>query len=600
MDERSAGGEGAIEEVRAASDIVGVVGAYVRLRKAGRNFKGLCPFHKEKTPSFIVSPDRETFHCFGCGKGGDVFTFVMETEGVGFGEALRTLAQRAGIRLPERGDGRAREKRDRLYGLLELAERFYRGAIGSKRAETARRFLDDRRIAAETSERFGLGFAPDEWRVLRDRAREEGYRDDELVETGLAIRKEGGAPYDRFRGRLLFPIRNVGGRTIGFGGRILGEGEPKYLNSPETDLFRKGEALYGLSETKGEIRSEGTAILVEGYTDLLALWQAGFRNVVAPLGTAFTPGQARLVGNYAERALVLFDGDEAGLRATLRSFETLLGAGLDPRVVDLPAGSDPDEVIRAEGPEALAKRLEGAVGLVPFILDRAHGGEKEAGIRALVGVLAAVRDEIRLSLLVQEAADRTGVPEEVILREVGRRKREEDAPGPAAVRLSPRTRKRLLDAERGIAYIAWEHPDLLPVIQRAVDPDKVEDLPARKLLQALVDCAAKGDDPGPGLLTAAGVDHEFSRIRIESDPEGDPLPTLQDYIACVREEEISRQLCRTDEALKEAESRNDSDACHRLLQERSGLAKQRHRIVAALRGDGSGAETRSPERSESS
>lgn len=600
MDDRRETGDGAIEEVRGASDIVGVVGAYVQLRKGGRNYKGLCPFHKEKTPSFIVSPDRQTFHCFGCGKGGDVFTFVMETEGVGFGEALRTLAQRAGIRLPERGDGRAREKRDRLYGVLELAEKFYRAALGSKRATAAHGFLDARRIEPETSERFALGFAPDQWRIFRERARKAGFRDEDLVETGLAIPKEGGTPYDRFRGRLLFPIRNVGGRTIGFGGRILGDGEPKYLNSPETELFRKGESLYGLSETKGEIRSEGAAVLVEGYTDLLALWQAGFRNVVAPLGTAFTTNQARLIGNYAEKALVLFDGDEAGLRATLRSLETLLAAGVEPRVVELPAGSDPDEVIRSDGPEAIRKRMEEAAGIVPFILDRAHGGEKEAGIRALVGLFAAVRDEIRLSLLLQEAADRTGVAEEVLLREVGRRRKEEAVPGPAAVRLSPGTRKRVLDAERGIAYIAWEHPDLLPVIRRAVDPEKVEDLPARKLLRALVECAEKGDDPGPALLTTAGVDNEFSRIRIESDPEGDPLPTLQDYIACVREEEINRRLSRIDEALKEAEARRDSDACLRLLQERSGLAKHRLRIVAALRGEGSGAEMGSPERSDSS
>ena len=581
-------GHDLVEEIRSASDIVGIVGGYVRLKKAGRSFKGLCPFHKEKTPSFIVTPERQTFHCFGCGKGGDVFTFLMEMDGIGFPEALRTLAGRAGIRIPERGNPKLREKRERQYALLQFAGRFYRSALGTGRGAKAQSFLKARGINGESAEKFGIGFAPDEWRSLRERALTEGFADQELVETGLAVPREGSPPYDRFRGRVLFPIRNVGGRVIGFGGRVLGEGEPKYLNSPETELFRKGDALYGLSETKGEIRREGTALVVEGYTDLISLYQGGVTNVVAPLGTAFTPNQARMISHYAERAVLLFDGDEAGRKAALRSIETLAGESVRAEVAVLPDGSDPDQFLRDEGEEALRRLIDGSVGIVPFILDNAYAGSKERGIRAAVRVMASVRDDIRLSLLIRETREKTGITEEVLLREVLRR-RKEDAHSETseAVRLTPVPRKRMLDAERGIAYLGVEYPDLLPVIRKTVDPERVEDIPARKLLKALYDADDRGEPPGRSIFSLAGVDGDFSRIRVEAEEEGeeDPLPRLQDYIACVREEGINRRMSRIQDELKDAEDRNDTDACARLLKERTGLARQKSQIVAALRGE---------------
>jgi DNA primase len=587
-----------VEEVRAASDIVGVVGSYVSLRKAGRSFKGLCPFHKEKTPSFIVSPERGTFHCFGCGKGGDVFRFIMEIDGVHFPDALRTLAQRAGIRIPDRTDWRVQERRERLYALLDRAATFYRAALRSGGAAAARRFLASRRLSDETAERFGLGYAPAGWRVLRDHARAAAFTDEELADAGLVVPRPEGAPYDRFRDRLLFPIQNPGGRVIGFGGRILGEGEPKYLNSPETDLFRKGEGLYGLSLTRGEIRAAGAAILVEGYTDLLALHQAGFRNVVAPLGTAFTPAQARLVRNYAEKVTVLFDGDAAGMQATLRSLETLVAEGLTPSMADLPAGSDPDDLIRAEGPEALAARLERAVPLVPFLLERAYAEDREAGIRALVRVLGALRDDIRLSLFVREASERTGVPEEVLHREAVRARRSPDQPGGDALRTSPAARRRILEAERGIAYLGYEFPGLIPVIRKALGPESMEDASARMLLEALYACAERGEEPGESILTLMGVDGDFARLRMESTADRDPLPMLRDYVACIREEAINRRIRRVQDDLKDAEERRDTEACARLLEERAVLARQRRRIAASLREEGWDAPLHPAERSE--
>ncbi|MBN1826747.1 MAG: DNA primase [Candidatus Eisenbacteria bacterium] len=591
-------GRDLVEEVRAASDIVGVVGAYVRLRKAGRSFKGLCPFHKEKTPSFMVNPERQSFHCFGCGKGGDVFRFLMEIEGVAFPEALRTLAQRAGVRLPERGDPRAREKRERLYALLDFAAGAFRSLYKGERGKRAREYARSRGFDEETEERFGFGFAPDGWRGLRDGAVRKGWSDEDLVRAGLAVPKEGGTPYDRFRNRLVFPIRNVGGRVIGFGGRILGDGEPKYLNSPETELFRKGEGLFGLWTTRGEIRGEGTAVLVEGYTDLISLWRGGVKNTVAPLGTAFTPEQARLLRNYADRAVLLFDGDEAGARAALRSLETLSAEGLQPAVAELPAGSDPDDFLRREGVEALRERINGATPVIPFLLERAYAGDREGGVRAIVQVLAAVRDEIRLGLLLQEAARLSGLNEDVLYRAVRRSRSESRDPSAEAVRLSPVRKKRVLEAERGIAYLGFEHPDLLPVIRRAVDPEGVEDLPARKLLKALYDLAERGEPPVPSLLTRTGVDRDFSRMRVESGEGEDPVPTLQDYIACVRQERIDKRVRELEKELRDAEARNDHDACAMLLTERRRLAEQKRRIAVALRGTDAVADRNAPERSE--
>jgi DNA primase len=587
-----------LEEVRAASDIVGVVGGYVQLRKAGRNYKGLCPFHKEKTPSFIVSPDRQTFHCFGCGKGGDVFRFIMEIDGVRFPDALRTLAERAGIRLSDRTDARGEEKRERLFAALAAAARFYREALCGATAEPARRFLEERRLHAETVELFGLGYAPGGWRAFRDRARAEGFTDEELGEAGLVVPKPGMAPYDRFRERLLFPIQTVGGRVVGFGGRILGEGEPKYLNSPETDLFRKGDGLYGLVHTKNEIRRAGSAVLVEGYTDLLALYQGGIRNVVAPLGTAFTPSQARLLSNYTDRILLLYDGDEAGRRAALRSLETSATEGLTPVVAELPAGTDPDSFLREHGAEALRERMEAALPLVPFLLEKVHGSDPEAGLRDVVRLLGSVRDEIRRSLLIREAHERSGVPEEVLLREVARARKPGEEPGTAALRTSPAASRRLVEAERGIAYLGYEFPELLPVVRKAILPDQVEDPPARALLEALFVSSERGEAPSESLFTLLGVDGDFARLRVESGADEDPLPRLRDYIACVREEEINRRIRRVQDELKDAEERKDIEACTRLLEERAALAKKRRRLAAVLREDGWDAALRSVERSE--
>ncbi len=589
----------AVERVRAANDIVATVGSYIRLRKAGRNFKGLCPFHTEKTPSFIVTPDRQTFHCFGCARGGDVFRFVMDMDGVRFPEALRTLAARAGITLKGTWKRKESGEKERQFRVLDFASRLFRREIESPGGKEAAAYLKSRGITDETSELFQIGMAPDSWRWLREEASRKEITDQELFDTGLLISKEKGNPYDRFRNRLIFPICDSSGRTTGFGGRVLDNSEPKYLNSPETALFKKGESLYGLHHTRGDIHRSGCAILVEGYTDLISLYQAGIRNVVAPLGTALTQQQSRLISYYTDRVVLLFDGDDAGMKAALRSLAVLYGEGLSASVAVLPDGCDPDQLLREKGTEAMLETIKAAESLVPFIFGFPFAGGKEEAVRVTIPVLAAVKDEIRLGLLLKELHDRTGLAEEVLFREVRAARSDDREVKALSVKRAPSATKRLIEAQRGIAYLGFEHPDLLPVIRRVVRTDEMQDLPARKLLKALYKFEESGEEPTQSLLTFSGVDREFSRLRVESGDVEDPLSMLQDYIVCVREDEIERKSRQLQEELRDAEERNDLKGCSRILAERSRLAEQRRNLAHATKGDSTGAKATGGERSNS-
>ncbi len=359
-----------VEEVRARSDIVEIVGEVVKLKKAGREYSGLCPFHDEKSPSFSVNPAKGVYHCFGCGASGDVFKFVQERMGLDFVEAVKHVAGKAGVPVREVRAGPSEEEDPRrpLFEANAFAQKWFRDQLLDPAAGAeAREYMKARGIEDETAERFGLGFAPDEWRGLRDAAAAHGITDELLLQVGLLKQSERNSePYDRFRGRLIFPIEAVGGRIIGFGGRIIGEGKPKYLNSPETPIYHKGETLYGLHRARHAIRREEVALVVEGYMDVVALASAGFEHAVAPLGTSLTDDQARLIRRYTGKALLLYDSDRAGLKASFRSGDALLAQGVHPSVVSLPTGEDPDTLVRSEGAAGLQRYLDAAVD----ILDR--------------------------------------------------------------------------------------------------------------------------------------------------------------------------------------------------------------------------------------
>ncbi|HEY8902781.1 MAG TPA: DNA primase, partial [Chthoniobacterales bacterium] len=357
--------EDTVQRVAAASDIVDVIGSYVQLKRSGATWKGLCPFHNEKTPSFHVNPARQSYKCFGCGAGGLVFRFVMDYEHVDFPSAVRRLAARAGIPIAEEseGDEKRRGERDRLVALhRDAAAWFHENLMRQRFAAHAREYLKGRGINSEIAARWKLGFAPDSWDACTTMLRKAGYTTEEIRLSGLVTWKESENPkskiqnpkfYDRFRNRVMFPISNDYGEVIAFSGRTLGDDPAKYVNSPETPLFTKGRVLFGLEKAKRAILASNEAIVCEGQLDLISAYEAGVQNVTAPQGTAFTPQQARLLRRFAESIVLCFDSDSAGRKAVERSLPALFAAGLAVRVARVPAGEDPDSLVRKQGAQAL-------------------------------------------------------------------------------------------------------------------------------------------------------------------------------------------------------------------------------------------------------
>jgi DNA primase len=392
---------GDVERVREATDIVAVISQYVALTPAGENLKGLCPFHGDTKPSMTVSPAKQLYYCFGCGEGGNVFSFVMKMEGLTFGEALRELAKRAGI--PLRASGRAtpqEKRRDRLAEVVEEAARFFENNLraSGRYAEAARRYLLDRGLTEKTMDEWRLGLVADEWDTFMKHAARAGYEAAELAEAGLAVpSKSGSGYYDRFRGRVIFPIWNASGRVVAFGGRALGDGEPKYLNSSNTPLYNKSATLYGLYQNRGAIARAGSCVIVEGYMDLLGVHQAGVENVVATCGTALADEAASILARHATDLVLLFDGDDAGLRAARRAIAPLLTRGARRvRVGILQPGQDPFDVA-AEGAEAVAAVIKGAVDWPAFIVElarREHAGDPVGARTAAIGELRPLLDAV--------------------------------------------------------------------------------------------------------------------------------------------------------------------------------------------------------------
>jgi DNA primase len=421
-----------IEQIAAANDIVEVIGSYFPLKRAGANFKALCPFHQEKTPSFMISPSRQTFHCFGCGAGGSVFRFVMDYEHTDFPSAVRKLAARAGITVVEkRGaadeDRRYEARRTLLKLHADAAEWFYENLLKRDVGEPARKYLKQRGITAEIAKHWRLGYAPDEWDALGGWARAHGYHTRDLITSGLAKTRDdaGNAPdksssaYDRFRDRIIFPIHDHRtGEIIAFSGRLLkeAEGAAKYLNSPETPLFRKGSVLFGLHKSKRALIEANCAIVCEGQLDLISLFEAGITNVVAPQGTAFTENQAGVLKRFVNEVVLCFDADAAGQKAAERSLDALFQNDLIVRVAEIPAGEDPDSLVRREGKEAFESRVAGARDFFDYWIEReaagvdlASLGAKMQLVRSLAGTVSRVRDPLMRGEVASKVSARLGV-----------------------------------------------------------------------------------------------------------------------------------------------------------------------------------------------
>lgn len=408
-----------IQRVREENDVVDIISDVVKLKRAGRNYMGLCPFHKEKSPSFSVSVDKQIYKCFGCGETGNVFTFVMKNRNLDFIEAVKYLAGRANIAI-EYDDNKTKvleDQKERLYKLnVEAARFFYSNLTKSKKSQE---YFTARGITINTIKRFGLGYAPDSWHDLLNALRRKGFSELEMLELGLIVKSEKGNMYDRFRNRVVFPVFDSKGKVIGFGGRVLDDSKPKYLNSPESLLFQKGINLYGLNfALKSNI--DRTFIIVEGYMDCISLHQHGITNAVASLGTAFTVRQAKLLRKYADKVIIAYDADGAGQAATIRGMEILRSEGFDVRVLTVPSGKDPDEFIRANGKESFLRLIENSLPLMDYRIKKSTEGvnfnDGEEVIKYVKKVTEALVDlnPVEKDVYIKRISQQTGIKEEAI------------------------------------------------------------------------------------------------------------------------------------------------------------------------------------------
>lgn len=483
-----------IEQVRQQSDIVDVIGEHVKLRKNNRNYVGLCPFHKEKTPSFNVNDEKGIFKCFGCGKAGNVITFVEQHMHMGFVDAVRHLAQRAGIEIPdEQRDDPTGEfaRQDNAMRALREAAEFYQHILESSDGAPARAFYVKRGFTEQTCKDFRLGAAPAAWDATMQHLLARGFAIEHLVDAGLVITREDGKTYDRFRGRAMFAIADSSGRVVGFSARTLTDdpGQPKYVNSPQSIVFEKSKLLYGLDRAKRAIQAERTAVLVEGQADVITLHQAGITNVVASSGTALTPEHLRILKRFSDAIILVFDSDEAGQKAITRGIELGLAAGFDVRCVVLPAGTDPDSLVRDKGADALRPLIEDAQTWLTYQIDRLRltgqlddATQQAKAVRTMLEWIASVPDALRHPFLLRDVAEAFRLHEQVLSQELqrivgGTAQRTSSRPAasrsevPAAVpAATPAAEHRptyvaaLLPSERELIRVALTVPDALAIV----------------------------------------------------------------------------------------------------------------------------------------
>ena len=518
---------GFADDVKNQSDIVRVISDYVSLKKRGANYMACCPFHSEKTPSFSVSQPKGLYKCFGCGAGGSVFDFVMRIEGCQFPEAVRIVAEKSGIPIPALDETEDYKKtqhdREVVLRLNDLAAKFFEmNLLDDEAGAAARAYVESRGISDETRALFRLGYAPDSWDALIHFLRGNNATDEDLTISGLVVPKDTGGFYDRFRGRLMFPIADSQGRVIAFGGRVMGEGEPKYLNSPETSVYTKGRNLYGLAYSKNDVRSAGYAILVEGYLDCIIPYQAGIQNIVASLGTALTDNQVRLLRRYMDgpQIIVNFDPDSAGQNATMRSIEILLTEGFKVNILKMPTDDDPDEYVRAYGGDAFRALLKTTQPYIEYIIDTTvakHDITRPAGkveaVNAIMPHLARMRDKVARADYADQIANRLKVDSRVIRDEMRRvAVNRQQTLDPKRLRVAA----DVTQAERQLLELILAHADVRRAIVTNLQQADYADLAMGAIFAAIVQIEREGFEP----------DFDTISARLESEEERATLPAL--------------------------------------------------------------------------
>lgn len=565
-----------IEEIKNRLDIVEVISSYIKLKKAGVNYRALCPFHSEKKASFFVSPTRQIWHCFGCQKGGSIFNFVMEIEGVEFGDALRILAQRAGVEL-KREDPKLRTERQRTYEICQFTTKFFQKQLAeSKKGLEVKNYLLKRAINKESIEKWKLGYAPDTWRGLSDFLVSQGYKREEIEKAGLAIRNQKGDFYDRFRGRIMFPIFDLNSQPVGFGGRIFSQKESetvaKYINTPNTVLYDKSRILYGLDKAKLEIRNKDFAILVEGYVDVILCHQVGFKNVVATSGTALTSYQLRILKRYSENVLTAFDMDIAGDWATKRGINLAQSQGFNIKIITMPKGMDPAAVI-SENPEKWKNLVESSKSILDFYFEttfikfdeKTPQGKKEIS-KILLPVIKRIPNRIEQSYWIQKLSKSLEVREEDILAEIRKIKIEKPEAEPE-LKKSPPQKSRREKLEERLVTLILKSPENFSLISEK-DLNYFSPLISKTLsyFNEKISHAGKAKLKPPPEL-----DHFVNYFLLKSEIEEISEKDLEkELMVCLKEIkilEIKNRLDKLSQEIKKAEEEKDLSKVQGLIKE---------------------------------
>jgi DNA primase len=592
-----------IDDLRRQSDIVRVIQDYVSLKKKGANWMACCPFHQEKTPSFSVNPAKDIYYCFGCSKGGSVFNFVMEIERVTFPEAVRIVAEKSNVPLPAMVDDKKFEARrrdaDEIIEMNSWALEWWEAQLeeGGAEAREAREYIAGREIVDETRKLFRLGYAPDSWDGLLSHLKQRGASAVQIERSGLVVKKDAGGFYDRFRGRVIFPVMDAQGRAVAFGGRILGPGEPKYLNSPETASYTKGRHLYGLHQTRDEIRRRKFAILVEGYLDLIVPYQFGVRNMVASLGTALTPEQAKLLGRFARKVVINYDGDRAGVQAAKRAIETLLAEDFEVKVLVLPDNQDPDEFIKQSGAEAYQERRGKAFPHIQFVLDQAvrdrnllRPADKAAAVEEVLPYVRAVRNAIQKREYFDITMDALRVEEAALRNDLWRSVKSPGSEQDVRQKIVRASSAQPTIAEHRLLELLLTDEDLRRAILPRIEPSDYEELPTHSIFRALIELDAARETVDFSTLSAKTEDDPvasdlvplllMSEVqRAEGEALDDVMTIAESCLNALRVMSVDRRLSELSNEIAAADRAGDTERRDRLSSEHLEWARRKNQML---------------------
>lgn len=602
-----------IDDLKDRADLIRIIEPYAPLKKKGANWMACCPFHQEKTPSFSVNPQKGFYKCFGCGKGGNAFTFLMEMEGLNFPEAIQRVAEISGVPLPEPVDDkqyqqskkRREEKKQLSEQIIELnriALEFWEKELQgkSKKAKDAKAYLESRGITEDVQKQFRTGFSPDSWDSLLNHLKENG-ADEKLIEqSGLvSVNEEKERVFDRFRGRIMFPVLDANGNPIAFGARAMGDDQPKYLNSPETPAYVKGRHLYGLFQAKEAIRQKKFAILVEGYLDLIALVQHGVKNVVASLGTALTPEQSKLLGRFTKKIVINYDGDVAGIGAARRAVEVLLPEDFEIKVFVLPDGKDPDDFIREHGPENYNRARGKAAPYLDFVLNASMQGrslanakQKAEAIEEVLPVLSGIKNGIQKRESFDQAMNYFRVDSAGLKRELWTAVKKGESLGGESLRKQVKraTAAKITIAEQQLLELLVYDPELRDKVLPLLEETDYEELATAPVFRALIEINADGTEVTLERLNEfAGEDellHDFLPLLVMTQPQrergeaiDDVLHRAENCVLTLRSMAISNRILEVSHDLIAAEQARDMERINQLVAEHIELSKMKQHLL---------------------